>query len=208
MSNTLSSQSVLARFWKRCFKFSGRATRSEWWWGFLFYSLSTLAYMADRYFQLCFLNGDFFREFCLYDLDIPHEDFYLLLNLAHSLCPPIYLLFWGALVAFVSLSVRRLHDAGFSGFCFVITFIPILNIFAWYIIATTDSIKGKNRYGDSEKYPDEITPKKADITPAPKTLETTVPMNSAKAKFCLHCGNKILEDSAFCSCCGGKQPNT
>lgn len=197
---------VFTRFWKRCFKFSGRATRSEWWWGFLFFNLSMLVYMADIYFRLYFLREEFIREFCIYELNISHEDFYQFLNLIYSLHPPIYLLFWGALVCFVSLSVRRLHDAGYPGFCFVVTFIPILNFFAWCIIAASDSSRGKNRYGDSEKYPDEIISPKADTTsPAAKTLETTTSTNFVKTKFCPHCGNNVPKELSFCPNCGGKQ---
>ena len=166
--------------------------------------------MADGY-VLHFFLPDRFPDFCsdVFSISPYSEDFRFLLKLIYWLPPPpIYLLFWGALVAFVSLSVRRLHDVGCSGFCFLVTFIPILNVFAWFIIAALDSVRGKNRYGDSEKYPDEVIPKKADMTPTAKTLETIASMNTVKAKFCPHCGNKIPGQFVFCSHCGGMQPNT
>ena len=75
--------------------------------------------------------------------------------------------------------------------------------FAYCFLAAAirDSQKGKNAFGDSEKYPEESVPVKID-----EETHADVPNAEDAAKFCPHCGNKVAEGFAFCPYCGGKQP--
>lgn len=53
----------------------------------------------------------------------------------------------------LAVAIRRLHDTGKSGWMLLIALIPIIGsilLLVWYF---TDSEKGTNTYGASEKYP-------------------------------------------------------
>jgi len=54
------------------------------------------------------------------------------------------LAFW---FAGVSVTVRRFHDAGMSGWWYLGLFVPIVNIFLYWIIFLTKSDAGENRFG-------------------------------------------------------------
>ncbi len=102
------------------FDFRGRASRSEFWWFFLFSLIATLGVFLVF---LQFPNWPFF-------------DWYTL-----------ELIFWTHWIANVSLTVRRLHDRDISGFFYFIVFFPLVGPFIqlWQMIpAGTD---GFNQYG-------------------------------------------------------------
>lgn len=53
----------------------------------------------------------------------------------------------------IAVAIRRLHDTGKSGWMLLVGLIPIVGgilLLVWYF---TDSDKGTNAYGTSEKYP-------------------------------------------------------
>ncbi len=57
------------------------------------------------------------------------------------------------LVPGLAVAVRRLHDTGKSGWMLLVGLIPIVGgilLLVWYF---TDSTRGTNQYGTSEKYP-------------------------------------------------------
>ncbi len=54
-----------------------------------------------------------------------------------------------------ALSVRRLHDIGKSGWNFLWGFLPIIGWIVLLVFALKDSQKGTNKWGASEKYPEE-----------------------------------------------------
>lgn len=102
------------------FDFRGRASRSEFWWFFLFTTILGFVYL---------LVSDWFSRSSFIDWYV------------------FEMLFWTYWIASVSLTVRRLHDRDMSGFFYFIVFIPIIGPFIqlWQMIpAGTD---GYNQYG-------------------------------------------------------------
>lgn len=127
--------------------FSGRASRSEFWWFQLFYVLCCLAFGV-----LLFLAGA---------MQMPAES-------AQGGFPlPVIAVFiiagilgLAALVPMIALQVRRLHDRNMSGWwylgVFVAGFIPFLNFAASIALVVIDVLKGTdgpNKYG-----PDPLSP--------------------------------------------------
>jgi uncharacterized membrane protein YhaH (DUF805 family) len=51
----------------------------------------------------------------------------------------------------LSVSVRRLHDVGMSGWWFLLSFVPILGDIAMIVIFCLGSEPGENRYGPNPK---------------------------------------------------------
>lgn len=109
------------------FNFSGRATRSEFWWPYAviiiaFVSASTIdAMMVANLVQDQSQQG--------------------LLSLSVSDFSSVYVCII-AIVPLVSLSVRRLHDAGFSGFWTLLNFVPIIGglvLMVMYVLPSSDS---------------------------------------------------------------------
>jgi uncharacterized membrane protein YhaH (DUF805 family) len=113
---------------KSCFKkyiiFSGRARRSEYWYFILFIMLikaicTLLEYKSSSPSTVRSNEVTFFNVLYLVFLMLPH----------------------------ISVSVRRLHDIGLSGWCFFLLFIPIVNL----ILPCEDSEPGDNKYGPNPK---------------------------------------------------------
>ena len=97
---------------KKYFKFSGRATRAEFWWFQLFY-LTTLIVL--------FLIGYGFS-----DVDPKISDFFEMILIAFCI-----LMFFPAL----GVKVRRLHDTNHSGWNILLELIPIVRIIgAFYVL--------------------------------------------------------------------------
>ncbi len=94
----------------RSFTFKGRASRSEYWWFILFYTVVIMAcgaYDTMTFLELIEEQG----ELAIFELSA--------FDFASTYA-------WIAtLPAFLSVTVRRLHDAGFSGFWLILYFIPI-----------------------------------------------------------------------------------
>ena len=83
--------------------FSGRASRSEFWWFYLFYIL------------VLFVGG--------------------------SLNEAFYLAFFVLIIPLWAVGARRMHDAGYSGWWFVVPFVNI-------VFAVSAGTQGPNKYGD------------------------------------------------------------
>ena len=126
----MSFGSALASFWRNYAVFSGRARRSEFWWAMLF--LVALAFPIS-----------------VIDV-LVSPDAVALIGLG-----PISVLFLLiVLVPYASLFVRRLHDVGLSTWLVFVTLIPVAGFVFSLIIGLIDSHTGYNRYGASEKYPE------------------------------------------------------
>ena len=106
--------------------FSGRATRSEYWWFVLFYVLvfvigygvAVAAVVASRSYAL----------FAIFALAI------LVFTLV-------------SFVPAISVMVRRLHDTDRSGWWFWIQLIPYIGSFILLVILALEGTRGYNRYG-------------------------------------------------------------
>ncbi|MFV0251848.1 MAG: DUF805 domain-containing protein [Beutenbergiaceae bacterium] len=103
--------SATVRAHKKWARYDGRASRGEFWWFYLFYTLAVFALMLLM-LPVMMLTVDF---------TAPE--------------PPVAVIVIPAIVAllaipemlvFLSLSVRRLHDAGYSGWYYLLAFVPMV----------------------------------------------------------------------------------
>jgi len=63
----------------------------------------------------------------------------------------IYLL--GTLLPTISVTVRRLHDTGRSGWNYLWYFLPVLGGLVMLFLLVGESDAGANEYGEPQKYP-------------------------------------------------------
>lgn len=126
---------AITKFFKEIFNLSGVATRAEYWWVYLF-------------MQIVFL-GVFFINTCIgimYAFSFhPHihwpiPSMLLLISIILGIVSSILS------VAFLSLSVRRLHDANVSGHFLWFRLIPFFGPLALIIIFCQKTIKKDNKY--------------------------------------------------------------
>jgi uncharacterized membrane protein YhaH (DUF805 family) len=59
----------------------------------------------------------------------------------------------GVLIPGIAVGIRRLHDTGRSGWWLLIALIPFVGAIVLIVFLATDSTRGTNQYGTSEKYP-------------------------------------------------------
>lgn len=116
----------------KSFRFSGRASRSEFWWWSLAQSLAfSVAIFADVMTMMQVGYG---------------SDYVAIESLGFwSFWTPILslLMFFPAL----SVTVRRLHDSGKSGFFYFFTFIPVIGWVLYLIFMCLPSTPEDNIYG-------------------------------------------------------------
>ncbi len=108
--------------------FSGRASRSEYWWGYLGYVVIATV------LQIVALVGAA-----------------ALLNVNESLAglallvPMLALV--GMIIPSIAVSVRRLHDTGKSGWMLLIIMIPCIGFILWIVWMVEDGQAHDNAYG-------------------------------------------------------------
>ena len=97
---------AIARFYKKYATFSGRASKSEYWWtwltfvgGFIVLGLLTLLFGTEP--------------------GTEHANAF-----GQAITTVIGLVMFGSIVPFIALSVRRLHDADMSGWMYLLNFVP------------------------------------------------------------------------------------
>lgn len=111
---------------KKYATFSGRATRSEYWYFTLFNALISIGLIIlDR------VIGTYNAETAMGTL----SSLYSLAVLIPSL----------------AVSVRRLHDTGRSGWWFLLAFIPLIGALVLIYFMVQDSQAGSNQYGENSK---------------------------------------------------------
>ncbi len=123
----VSFQTAVGNFFKKSFVFSGRATRAEyWWWAIFQFQINVdLMFFGGL---LAYLFGGETMD-CLWFVYIPQ-------------------LVW-ALATFIpnlSLSVRRLHDAKYSGWWLLWILFPIAGPLVLFM-ATISPSDSDNKYG-------------------------------------------------------------
>ena len=118
--------------------FSGRATRKEYWGYQLFLFLFVLAFMVLNTLVAAIAEavGDDV-------VSVPLVLFYIIF-LVGSLA---------IVVPSLAVTVRRLHDANYSGWLVLINLIPWIGAIILLVFCLQDSYRGTNQYGPSEKYP-------------------------------------------------------
>ena len=120
--------------------FSGRATRSEFWWFYLFTVLVNLVATSQASsFVPTLLDGQDMTE---------NESSYFLNNFFFLYLSTITSLI--LLLPSLAVAVRRLHDVGRSGWWILIAFtvIGIIPLLIWYVTDTKDE---ENIYGPNPK---------------------------------------------------------
>lgn len=119
----------LVNYWKKVVlenyaNFSGRARRAEYWW---FVLANIVVYIV-----LSVIIG----------------------GVSDALGGLLSLLYYLAvLIPSIAVGIRRLHDLGKSGWYLLIALIPVVGAIVLLVWAATDSQRGSNQYGVSEKYP-------------------------------------------------------
>ena len=127
---------------KVCFKkyadFNGRASRSEYWWFYLF----AVIIMFGSAFVLSFVGALFGTAAGSSTLD---SDLEVLANLGLLIAIAIFF------IPLLSASVRRLHDTNRSGWYVLFQLIPCVGPIILLIFLVQESSKGKNKYGTLKK---------------------------------------------------------
>ena len=114
---------------KDMFNFKGRARRKEYWLFYLFGSIISLivGIILGIFEQTANLEGN-----------IVLGALYLIIVILLS-------------IAFLSVTFRRLHDTGRSGWWIWIQFIPLIGGIVIFVFTVLDSEEGMNKYGENPK---------------------------------------------------------
>ncbi|PID36284.1 MAG: DUF805 domain-containing protein [Rhodobacterales bacterium] len=124
-----SSESVRSVYSKYA-TFSGRASRSEYWWFVIFYSLAALSLS----FLDSFLFGDVQKDAALYFAIIDRPIFSSIFA---------YATFLPAL----ALTVRRLHDIDRTGWWALLGVFVLIGTIVLLVFMATKGTRGANRFG-------------------------------------------------------------
>ena len=112
--------------------FSGRSSRSEFWWFSLFiFVVSIIAAVAD---------GAMFNP------------------LRHGGSAQVFSSLWSLIVVlpFISVAVRRLHDIGRTGWWYWIAAIPLIGSIVLLVFFLSRSEEGPNAYGPVQRAPTDL----------------------------------------------------
>ena len=112
--------------YKKTFNFKGRASKSEFWW---FYLYDLIIYVAGE----MLLKTDS-NENLIYSEGV------VALGLI------LTVLFFINLIPAAAVGVRRLHDTNRSGWLYLLFLVPLITLVALYF-CTNDGSKGQNRFG-------------------------------------------------------------
>jgi uncharacterized membrane protein YhaH (DUF805 family) len=129
--------------------FDGRARRKEYWYFHLFASLTVVAL-----FMIGLAVGTAVT-------DTSSDRFDLFVGL------PLILYGLALIIPSIAVSVRRLHDIGFSGWWYLISFVPGGSV-VLFIFSLMDSKPGTNQYGPDPKAAErtpQVTPPAATQSP-------------------------------------------
>lgn len=125
--------------------FEGRARRSEYW---LFWLFRALVYLGITVIGMILIGVTAAATGGAPDGDVS--------PLATAVTGLIMLLFLAAVFGFflpsLAVLVRRLHDAGMSGWLVLIAFVPFGGL-VLFIFTLLDGTPGKNQYGPNPKEP-------------------------------------------------------
>ena len=122
------SESIKTCLTKKYFTIEGRATRAEYWWFRLFFLLV--------FYGPILLIIPFAEE----PSDIWPMLIFVMLLMALLLCPNF------------CVTIRRLHDAGLSGWCFLVNFIPYVGSIIFLVMTLMGSDKD-NKWGSNPNCP-------------------------------------------------------
>lgn len=112
--------------WRNYANFSGRARRTEYWMFVLFNTLISLLILGISFALMEVLNTEvFFLIYVLYALAV--------------------------MIPSIALSIRRIHDVGYSGWMFLLCLVPFVGGIILLVFYLLDSQPGDNRFGPNPK---------------------------------------------------------
>ena len=114
------------------FNFSGRSSRSEFWWWLLFYNILAAGNFPALIFLLDQLPA-YMNNFLFEDENVIVVLFFII---------PV-----GLLLPSLAVQVRRLHDLDRSGWWILISLIPLVGAIILLVWACTKGTEGENRFG-------------------------------------------------------------
>ena len=116
--------------------FSTRSTRSEFWWFQLGYFLLLIPIVTVVIVTAVAVVGNFDRANA--------AEFSIVLLVGVSF---ILLFFIVTVIPQISIGVRRLHDAGLSGWLYLLIIIPYMGFVAWIIFGVLETQSIANKWG-------------------------------------------------------------
>jgi uncharacterized membrane protein YhaH (DUF805 family) len=122
---------AIRSFWSKFADFKGRSRRSEYWYVQLFLVVTNLAVAG---IDLALMDGDVDR---------------FIANGGGGIVGLIWI--FATIVPALAVLIRRLHDAGKTGWWALVGFIPLVGAIVLLVFTVTDSSPGENRYGTSPK---------------------------------------------------------
>jgi uncharacterized membrane protein YhaH (DUF805 family) len=134
----MSFGDAIQSFYKNFNEFSGRSSRSEYWWAYLFVAL--------LYIPVVIFGN-------LIDYFLPWQSGSE--SLGSTLVTMAYVVIH--ILPFCALLVRRLHDTGRSGWFALLNFVPFGGI-AVFIFTLLKSDAGQNRYSPNPSGPQDYPP--------------------------------------------------
>lgn len=129
---TLSFGQAISNCFSKYATFKGRARRSEYWWFALLMGIIGLIANVIQYYAL-------------FEMGLTIDQAQIV-----SIFPAIvYLVFF---IPSLAVLWRRLHDTGHSGWCWLLSLIPIIGFIILLVWCCQDSDPMSNKYGPSPKY--------------------------------------------------------
>lgn len=122
---------AIRSFWSRFADFKGRSRRSEYWYVQVFLVVTNLAVAG---IDLALMDGDVDR---------------FIANGGGGIVGLIWI--FATIVPALAVLIRRLHDAGKTGWWALVGFIPFVGAIVLLVFTVTDSSPGENKYGTSPK---------------------------------------------------------
>ena len=122
---------AIRSFWSRFADFKGRSRRSEYWYVQLFLVVTNMAVAG---IDLALMDGDVDR---------------FIANGGGGIVGLIWI--FATIVPALAVLIRRLHDAGKTGWWALVGFIPLVGAIVLLVFTVTDSSPGENKYGISPK---------------------------------------------------------
>jgi uncharacterized membrane protein YhaH (DUF805 family) len=116
---------------EKYFRISGRAPRAEYWWFYLFTNLVSIVAVMVMVIAALLLSMEITSPMISWSL-----------------------LFFGLIVCLslvipsITVTIRRLHDTGRSGWWYLVNFIPYVGGILLLIFCVLRSEEGPNEYGD------------------------------------------------------------
>ena len=109
--------------YKKTFKYSGRASKSEYWWFQLYFSLFAVLFLTPIFTNVSSAGL---------------QDFFMLVYFFNNL--PL-----------MSAAVRRFHDMNASGWTIAAALVPVIGTIWVLVKLAGDGTKGKNKFGPKPK---------------------------------------------------------